>query len=73
MSTGAASVATRPSVGHDGAVATRSFVLDALVGVAPEAAIEFLGQFDRHRGLHAYLQSAERVAQGTGAEGDWAE
>jgi hypothetical protein len=54
-------------------MATRSFVVETQVGAAPEAAIDFLAELDRHRGLHAYLQSGERVAQGTGAEGDWAE
>lgn len=57
--------------GQNEPVATRSFVLDALVPVAPETAIDFLAQLDRHRGLHAYLQSAEIVDRGSDASGEW--
>lgn len=60
-------------MGHDGAVATRTFVLDTLVDATPEAAIDFLAQLDRHRGLHPYLQEAERVGRGTAPDGDWVE
>ena len=52
-------------------MATRSFELTATVPVAPEAAIDFLVDLERHRGLHPYVVSAVVVASGTDAAGSW--
>jgi hypothetical protein len=54
-------------------MASRTFDVSAVVPVSPEDAIAFLLRLDCHRGLHAYVQTAERVAEGTDAAGDWAD
>ena len=56
---------------HTDAVATRTFDLETTVPVAPADAIDFLIQLDRHRGLHPYIQGAERIAHGSDDEGPW--
>ncbi|WP_205791757.1 hypothetical protein [Microbacterium sulfonylureivorans] len=50
---------------------TRTFDVRATVAASPEAAIDFLLRLDRHRGLHAYVQRAEVVAEGAHADGHW--
>ena len=54
-------------------MATRTFDLEATVGVPPAEAIDFLTQLDRHHGLHPYIQGAERTAHGSDDEGPWVE
>lgn len=51
---------------------TRQFDVEATIPVDPQAAIDFLGQLDRHRGLHAYVQEATLVEQGTHHGESWA-
>ena len=58
---------------HTSRVTTRSFELTTSVPVGPRAAIDFLTDLTRHRGLHPYLVSAEVVASGTGPDGPWQE
>jgi hypothetical protein len=50
---------------------TRTFELTTTVPVAPEAAIDFLVDLSRHRGLHPFVVSADVVASGRDADGDW--
>jgi hypothetical protein len=50
-------------------MADRTFTVTADVAVAPAAAIAFLVDLTRHRGLHPFLQSATVVASGP----DWQE
>lgn len=52
-------------------MATRSFELTASVVAEPQAAIDFLMDLARHRGLHPYLASADVVAAGTDEGGPW--
>lgn len=52
-------------------MATRRFELTTSVPVGPRAAIDFLVDITRHRGLHPYLVSAEVVASGLGPDGSW--
>lgn len=54
-------------------MATRAFDLETLVPASPDETVEFLMQLDRHRGMHTYLDRAERRSRGTDAEGDWTE
>ncbi|MDL9980957.1 hypothetical protein [Microbacterium candidum] len=54
-------------------MSVRSFRLSATVDASPEDVIDFLMQLDGHRGLHPYLQSADVVATGADAEGDWSD
>ena len=54
-----------------GPVASRTFQVEATVPTSPERAIDFLMQLDQHRGLHAYLESADVTGSGTDAEGEW--
>lgn len=54
-------------------MATRTFDLTTTVGVEPSAAIEFLLDLNRHRGLHPYLQSATVVDSGVDAAGPWSQ
>jgi hypothetical protein len=53
-------------------VASRTFDLTATVDAQPAAAIDFLLDLNRHRGLHPYLESAVVVENGSDAAGDWA-
>src|SRR4051794_6758387 len=43
----------------------------ATVPVAPEAAVDFLGDLARHHGLHPYVVSADVLASGEDAAGSW--
>lgn len=52
-------------------MATRRFELTTSVPVGPRAAIDFLTDLTRHRGMHPYLVSADVVASGIGPEGPW--
>jgi hypothetical protein len=52
-------------------MAQRSFHLYAVVPVEPEAAIHFLADLARHRGLHAYLEEAVITDEGDSATGHW--
>ena len=52
-------------------MATRTFDVEATVAASPEQAIDFLLELDRHYGLHTYVESAVRTAEGTDAEGEW--
>lgn len=53
-------------------MATRTFELTATVPVDPDAAIDFLMDLARHRGLHPFLVSAEVVATGSDDDaGPW--
>ncbi len=54
-------------------VTTLRFELTTSVPVGPRAAIDFLTDLTRHRGLHPYLVSADVVAEGTGPDGSWRE
>lgn len=54
-------------------MATRTFDVEATVGVPPAEVIDFLTQLDRHHGLHPYIQGAERTAHGSDDEGPWVE
>jgi hypothetical protein len=54
-------------------VTTLRFELTTSVAVGPSAAIDFLTDLTRHRGLHPYLVSADVVAEGTGPDGPWQE
>ncbi|MCV2393696.1 hypothetical protein OEB99_05185 [Actinotalea sp. M2MS4P-6] len=50
---------------------SRSFELVTRVPGTPEAAVDFLADLAAHRGLHAYLESAEVVGRGSSDEGQW--
>jgi hypothetical protein len=52
-------------------VAIRRFELSTPVPVDAQAAIDFLADLTRHRGLHPYLVSADVVASGAGPDGPW--
>ncbi|WP_345800020.1 hypothetical protein AAIB33_11090 [Microbacterium sp. AZCO] len=54
-------------------MATRRFELTTTVPADPVVAIDFLSELSRHRGLHAFMVSAELVGWGRGADGDWRE
>ena len=54
-------------------VSSRTFELAARVPGAPAAAIDFLADLPAHRGLHAYLESADVMSSGTSDEGPWTE
>ncbi|KAA9105500.1 hypothetical protein [Microbacterium rhizomatis] len=54
-------------------MATRSFELTTIVSAPPAGVIDFLADLSAHRGMHPYLQSAQVVARGTAADGEWAE
>ncbi len=56
---------------HNPRVTTLRFELTASVPVDPHAAIDFLADLTRHRGLHPYLVSADVVASGAGPDGPW--
>lgn len=49
----------------------RSFTLTTTVPGSPEAAVDFLADLAAHRGLHAYLESAQVVGHGSSDEGEW--
>ncbi len=52
-------------------MAERTFRLYAVVPVDPEAAIDFLVDLARHRGLHPYLEDAVVTAEGDTDTGHW--
>lgn len=52
-------------------VSRRSFELATRVPGSPEAALDFLADLAAHRGLHAYLESAQVVGRGSSDEGPW--
>jgi hypothetical protein len=56
---------------HNRHVAVRRFELTTSVPVGPRAAIDFLTDLTRHRGMHPYLVSADVVASGLGPDGPW--
>jgi hypothetical protein len=49
----------------------RVFGVSASVPVTPEAAIDFLLDLTRHRGLHPFLVTASVVGSGTSPDGPW--
>lgn len=51
------------------AMGRRRFTVSAVVAAPPAAALDFLADLHRHRGLHPFLVSAEVVAEGD----DWRE
>jgi len=53
-------------------MAQRAFDVEAVVPVDPEAAIEFLTDLTRHRGLHPYLVDAVVTEKGEDGSGPWA-
>lgn len=59
------------SVRHNRQVSTRGFQLTVTVPVDARAAIDFLADLTRHRGMHPYLVSAEVVATSTGQDEPW--
>ena len=65
--------ALAPGIDHDRAMATRTFDIEASVGVGPVEAIDFLLRLDRHPGLHPYFTHAEVVADGSDDVGPWTE
>ncbi|MFH8249201.1 hypothetical protein ACH3VR_02380 [Microbacterium sp. B2969] len=54
-------------------MATRRFQLTTIVPADPVSAIDFLSDLSRHRGLHAFMKSAEVVATGRDSDGEWRE
>jgi len=50
---------------------TRTFELIAIVPVAPDAAIDFLLELTRHRGLHPFFLEATVTARGADDSGPW--
>lgn len=54
-------------------MAQREFELTTVLQVGPEAAIDFLTDLTRHRGLHPYLVDAYITVHGTSDAGPWAE
>ena len=54
-------------------MATRTFNIEATVGVPPAEAIDLLLRLDRHPGLHPYFTSAEIIAEGSYDATPWTE
>jgi environmental stress-induced protein Ves len=52
-------------------MATRTFDLSTHVDIEPAAAIDFLVDLTRHRGIHPFVISADIVAEGRDADGSW--
>lgn len=55
---------------HDG-VANRRFELSTTVACAPSAAIDFLMDLEKHKGLHPFLISASVMSSGDSHRGPW--
>jgi hypothetical protein len=49
----------------------RTFEVTATLAVPPEAALDFLMDLARHRGLHPFLVSASVVGSGISPDGPW--